>query len=74
MSNTLLTQSNLAALTPNLPGTLVEIVARLRWEDPSTFPLTRVCLPIQTISYFFDKFFLDPSSILEINSSLIWWY
>ncbi|KAM5475188.1 Factor arrest protein 11 [Microsporum audouinii] len=33
-----------AALTPNLPGTLVEIVARLRWEDPSTFPLTRILL------------------------------
>ncbi|EGE07477.1 pheromone-dependent cell cycle arrest protein Far11 [Trichophyton equinum CBS 127.97] len=33
-----------AALNPNLPATLVEIVARLRWDDPSIFPLTRVLL------------------------------
>ncbi|KAF3490634.1 HAM-2 [Arthroderma uncinatum] len=34
----------IAALAPNLPGALVEIVARLRWEDPSIFPLTRILL------------------------------
>lgn len=34
--------STIATLKPNLLALLVEIVARLRWDDASVLPLTRV--------------------------------
>ncbi|KAK2747086.1 Factor arrest protein 11 [Myotisia sp. PD_48] len=34
----------IASLSPNLPAALVGIVARLRWDDPSILPLTRILL------------------------------